>query len=221
MSFKILGASVSPFVRKVQVFCAEKGLDYTLSQVSPFSPPEGWRDISPLGKIPVLDHDGRIINDSSIICAYLEKVAPEPALIPSEPYEMARALWFEEYADSGLMPVLGSKIFQPLCLRPLLSGQAADPQAVEDARKVFDEEVTPLYTYLDQQLGGGQYFVGGRLTIADISIASITVNGRLAGFPPDAARTPAFAAYIDRMHALPSFAACIETDKKVFGARFK
>ena len=49
MSLVVLGGSVSPFVRKVRAFLAEKGLDYEHEQVNPFAGPPGWRDISPLG----------------------------------------------------------------------------------------------------------------------------------------------------------------------------
>ena len=54
MSLTLIGGSVSPFVRKVRVFCAEKNIAYDLEPVNPFAAPEGFRDISPLGRIPVL-----------------------------------------------------------------------------------------------------------------------------------------------------------------------
>ena len=54
MRYTILGSPLSPFVRKVRVFCAEKGIAYDLEPINPFSPPDGWREISPLGRIPVL-----------------------------------------------------------------------------------------------------------------------------------------------------------------------
>ena len=72
MNYTILGSPLSPFVRKVRVFCAEKGISYDLKSVSPFDPPEGWSEISPLGRIPVLalNHDDgstRYLPDSSVI----------------------------------------------------------------------------------------------------------------------------------------------------------
>ena len=42
MALTVLGGGVSPFVRKVRVFLAEKGLDYQHENVNPFGPPEGW-----------------------------------------------------------------------------------------------------------------------------------------------------------------------------------
>ena len=36
MAYRVLGANVSPFVRKVRAFLAEKGVEYELEQVNPF-----------------------------------------------------------------------------------------------------------------------------------------------------------------------------------------
>src|SRR5262249_23996214 len=94
-SLLVLGASVSPFVRKVRSFINEKGLAYEHDPVNPFSPPDGWREVSPLGRIPALRDGERTLADSSVVCAYLERRFPAPALYPSDPFEYARALWFE------------------------------------------------------------------------------------------------------------------------------
>jgi len=221
MSFKVLGGNVSPFVRKTRVFLAEKNVPYTLEQISPFAPPAGWREKSPLGKIPVLEHDGRHINDSSVICAYLEKLHPEPALFPKDPYDYARAAWFEEFMDGGVVPHAGPGVFMPLVLRPLLTQKPADEATLAAAEKVVSEQVHPLLGYLEAQLGGNEYFVGNRLTIADIAVASPFVNLRHAGYPPDAAKFPKLAAFVERMHSRPSFKACIEEERAVFGKRWR
>jgi glutathione S-transferase len=220
MAIQILGANASPFVRKVRAFCAEKGIPYELVPINPFSPPPDWREKSPLGRIPALEHDGRIVNDSSVICAYLERLHPEPALFPKDPYDYARAAWLEEYVDGAMTPIGGPKVFQPVVLRPLLSQKPAEPAAIEAAEKTVTEELGPLFAYLEAQLGAGDFFVGNRLTIADLAVATIFVNLRHAGFPPDRAKLPKLAAFIERMHARPSFKACIEEEKPAFGRRW-
>jgi glutathione S-transferase len=221
MAIKILGGNVSPFVRKVRVFCAEKGIPYELEQISPFSPPPGWREKSPLGRIPVLEHDGKIINDSSVICAYLERVQPQPALFPSDAYERARAEWFEEFMDGGVVPHAGGGVFRPMALQPVLTRKDPDAAAIAGAEKVMAEQVEPLLRYLESEIGSKEYFVGNKLTIADISVASPFVNLRHAGFPPDAKKFPKLAAFVERMHARPSFKQCIEEERVVFGKRWK
>jgi len=220
VALELLGAGVSPFVRKVRALCAEKRIDYTLTLISPFDPPEGWREISPLGKIPALRHDGRVVNDSSVICAYLERIQPEPALYPKDPYDYARALWFEEYTDGGVVPILGPNVFLPVVLRPMLARSAPAPDVIEAAEKTVKEQLAPFFAYLDSQLGDGEYFVGNALSIADLSVASVFVNMRHPGFAIDAQRFPRLAAFGGRMHARPSLATCIAEERPVFGSRW-
>jgi glutathione S-transferase len=221
MSLVVLGGSVSPFVRKVRAVLAEKGLDYTHEQVNPFAPPEGYKEISPLGKIPAFKDGDKALCDSSVICAYIEKKYPTPALYPSDPYDYARALWFEEFMDGGVVPLVGQKVFFPLVLQPIFSGGKAPSAEVEEtARKTWEEEVAPKHlAYLERQLGDREWFVGDRISIADISVASILASAYLAGYAPDRKRFPKLRAFLDRMWSRPSLKALIDADLPVFGKR--
>jgi glutathione S-transferase len=219
MSIVVLGGNVSPFVRKVRAFLAEKGQACQHEQVNPFAPPPNWREISPLGRIPALRDGDRVINDSSVICQYLERRFPEPALYPTDDYEFARALWIEEFMDGGLIPRAGSQLFLPLVLQPLMTQKPASAEAEETARKAWDEEIAPMLDYLEQQLGDGEWFAGGQLTIADLSVASPLLNARHAGFAPASARWPKLRAFLERMWSRPSFAPLIAEEMPVFGKR--
>ena len=219
MSLVVIGGSVSPFVRKVRAVLAEKGLDYQHEQVNPFSPPEGFREISPLGKIPAFRDGDRTLADSSVICSYLEKRFPTPALYPTDPYDHARALWFEEFMDGGLVPLVGPAIFMPLVLKPLMTRQEPDAATEAAAQQVWDEKAAPLFAYLEKELGDGEWFVGDRLSIADITVGSILVNPRHAGFAPERKRFPKLRAFLDRVWSRPSFKKLIDEDTPVFGKR--
>ena len=216
MSLTLIGGNVSPFVRKVRVALAEKGVDYELESVNPFSPPEGFREISPLGKIPAFRDGDRTLADSSVICAYIEHTPRSQALYPADPYEYARTIWFEEYMDAGFVPVAGPKVFFPLVLSPLMSGK--QPDEAEPLRAAA-EELPPFFDYLEGQLGETEYFAGGQLTLADISVASPFVNLRHAGVAPERARWPKLRGFLDRLLARPSFKACIEEESPIFGKR--
>ena len=77
-------------------------------------------------------------------------------------------------------------------------------------------EVPPLCEYLEAQLTG-DYFVGNRLTIADIAVASPFVNYGHAGYQVDAGRFPKLAAFVKRIHARPSFQSCLGDERKLLG----
>lgn len=220
MSLVVLGGSVSPFVRKVRVVLAEKGLDYTHEQVNPFAPPEGYRELSPLGKIPAFKDGDKALCDSSVICAYIEKKYPTPALLPSDPYDYARALWIEEFMDGGVVALIGPKVFFALVLQPILSGgKAPSAEAEAIAKKAWEEDADPHLAYLEKQLGDRAYFVGDQISLADISVASILANSWLAGYVPARKRFPKLRAFLDRMWSRPSMKALLDEDLPVFGKR--
>ena len=219
MSIVLLGANVSPFVRKVRVFLVEKGQPYELEPVNPFAPPPDWRQTSPLGRIPALRDGDRVINDSSVICQYLDRRFPEPALYPSDDYDFARALWIEEFMDAGLVPKAGSQIFLPLVLQPLLTQKPASAESEATALEVWDKEIAPMLDYLERQIGDNEWFVGGRLSIADVSVACPLVNARHAGFAPASARWPKLRAFLERIWSRPSIAPLIAEELPVFGKR--
>ncbi len=210
----LYGAFGSPFVRKAMVALTEKGIAYDHDPVVPFGPNPEYRKISPLGKIPAFRDGERTLADSSVIIAYLERTHPEPPLYPNDPYEYARALWFEEYGDGGLSPVLGAKVFFPRVIAPRFFNQPTDEAAVQ---KVLDEEVPPLLDYLETEIGDKQFLVANRFTIADIGIATVFVNFQFAGCSIDAKRWPKLAAYVGRILSRPSFKGIIDKEKAAFG----
>ncbi len=210
---KLLGAFGSPFVRKAFVALTEKGIPFEHEQTIPFGAPASFRKISPLGKIPAFQDGDRTLADSSVIIAYLEKIEPEPSLYPSDPYEYARALWFEEYGDGGLAPIIGGKIFFPKVIAPRFFKQ--EPNLAE-IQKVVDNELPPMFDYLEGELGNNEYLVGNKFSIADIGIATQFVNFMLAGYSVDAKRWPKLVAYLNRIHSRPSFKTAIDKEKAAF-----
>lgn len=215
MSIVIHGVPPSPFVRKTRVFLAEKNVPYELVMQQPFNQSAEYLAISPLGKIPCLQEGDFTVPDSSAICAYLERTNPEPALYPSDPKEFATALFLEEYADSKLAEAVGAVFFQRV-VRKYIFKQDPDEAIVEKALK---ETQPPLFDHLEGRLDdGAQAIVGGRFSIADVAIGAQLAGFVHAGESIDASRWPKFAAYVDALHARPSFKSCIEGEKQIFAS---
>ena len=212
MSLKLIGASASPFVRKARVVLAEKGLAYDHDPMVPFGVSDEYKRKHPLGKIPVLEDGERVIPDSSAICTYLEQLQPQPALYPQDPYEHARAVWFEEFADAGLINGT-APFFQERVLGPIFFKRAGDEAKVEQAAT---KTLPPLFDYLERELGDREYIVGDRFTIADVALGTQFANYAYGRGEVDTARWPKLAAYVARIHTRPSFKALIEEDRKAF-----
>jgi len=203
----IYGTKGSPFVRKVLVMLTEKNQPWELEEVNVFDPPDWFVELSPARRIPVL-RDRSIatagiagtIADSSAICGYLERRFPEPALYPQDPMEYGRALWFEEYADTLLAARIGFGLLRTLVAAPA-RGQPAD---LARARKTYHEDLPPLFTYLDGEIGDREFMVGERFSIADIALAAQLSGMRITRVPIDAQRWPNLARYTQRLLARPS-----------------
>ena len=209
------GVNASPFVRKVRVVLAEKGIEYELNPVMPLGDNPEYRRKSPLGKIPCFEDGDYVLPDSSCIAAYLERTQPEPALYPADAKEHGRALWYEEYADTKLAEVCGTVFFQRVVSAKILK-TGCDEAAVENAVK---ELQPPVFDYLEGEVEeGGEGIVGGRFGIADISLASPVVNLQHAGFDIDAARWPKLSAYVERVLARPSYKTIVEEERASFSA---
>jgi glutathione S-transferase len=218
MSLIVYGSSLSPFVRKVRVVLAEKGLDYTIEQINPFDPPPSFVEISPLKRIPVLRDTDRqepnTLPDSSVICAYLEAKWPTPALYPADPFARARALWFEEYADTQTMQSLIPVFFQRVVRR--LAGAQCDEAIVQET---LGAKVPPAFDYLETSIRHRRFFVGDDFSIADIAVAAMLANFDHAGESIDVSRWPELARFAREMHERPSFANCIAKERS-FLARY-
>lgn len=212
----VYGSTISPFVRKVVAFAAEKGLTV---EVKPSGMGRGgpeFEEASPFGKMPAFRDPGAddgcdfTISDSTAICAYLEAKHPDPALIPGEPRARARALWYEEFGDTIVMAA-GGKMFFNRLVAPKFMGRPGD-LALADAAE--QNELPPIMDYLERVApDAGGFLVEDRLTIADLAVASPFANFRYLDL--DLTRWPRATAYVDAILARPSFAGVVARDAQI------
>ena len=202
------GVNGSPFVRKLRVALAEKGIDYDLNPVMPLGQTDEYLKKSPLGKIPCYEDGSFTLPDSSCIIAYLERVHPKPALYPADPEQFGRALWYEEYCDTKLVEVLTTVFFQRF-VRPRFFKQDPDEELL---RKTLSEDLPPVLDYLEAEIGDRDVLVGTHFSVADIAATSPFVNFAHGQEKVDAGRWPKVAAYVERIHSRPSYKAIIEEE---------
>ena len=90
----VFGSTLSPFVRKVMVFGAEKGLELEWRPAGMGRGGPDFERASPFRKMPgFLDPaEDFAISDSTAIVAYLDAKHPEPNLIPTEPKARGRTI---------------------------------------------------------------------------------------------------------------------------------
>ncbi len=210
----VYGSSLSPFVRKTLAYISEKGLQVEVKQPGLRSQDPEFRAASPFGKMPGFRDGDFAISDSTAIITYLEAKHPEPCLIPAEPKARARTIWYEEFADTILVPAAAKSFFNRI-VAPRFLGQQGDLAIAEKAEK---EELPPLLDYLEKVLPDSGFLVEDRLTLADLAVASPFVNLDHLNIQLNAQAHPKLTAYASKILARPSFAQLIAAEKAFFGA---
>jgi glutathione S-transferase len=197
------------------MFLKEKGVEYEFEPTNIMPVPEGYEKISPARRIPaLLDRsvgENATLADSSVICAYLERKHPEPPLYPTDDFLYARALWFEEYADSELAGPIGMGAFRPIAFARF---QKKEPD-LDTARKTVSERLPPMFDYLEGELAGGKFLVNDQLSIADMAVANQLFNLELVVGKLDAGRWPGLADLVQRVVARPSLAESTAICRKI------
>ncbi|HUE79523.1 MAG TPA: glutathione S-transferase family protein [Sphingomicrobium sp.] len=205
----LYGSSLSPFVRKVLAFAAEKGIELDSHPVGPGDPNPDFRAASPFGKMPAFADGDYRLADSSAIVHYLEAKYPEPALIPADAKLRGQTVWFDEFADT-IVAACGAKMFFNRVVAPRFLKRPGNEDAAAAAER---DELPPILDYLETIVPGDDgYLVGDGLTLADIAVASPFANLAHLGCELDRGRRPRTCAYVERILARPSFAQWIERE---------
>jgi glutathione S-transferase len=206
---KIYGFPLSPFVRKVMVVAQEKGVEYELVPANPAQPTDEFLACSPYSKIPAIDDGGFTLADSTAIAVYLDAKHPEPALLPADPQARAKAVWFDEVADTVVMPAGAPMLFNRL-VGPKFLGQPGDEAAAQAAERAIAERLG----YIERTLGQDGW-LDGAFSLGDIAVASVLRSFAYANWTLDEAAFPKITAWYGRITARPAWQAVAETERQV------
>lgn len=217
----LYGSKLSPFVRKVLAYGAEKGLAFDLVGAGMGRGGAEFLEASPFGKIPGFRDSGAdggrdfCISDSSAIITYLEAKYPEPNMIPTDPIARARTIWYEEFGDTILFAT-GAKVFFNRFVAPRFLKIEGDAAIADRAVAV---ELPPLLDYLERVVPASGFLIEDRITLADFAVVSPLVNLAHVDVTIDPARWPKAAAYVAGIVARPSFAELIAVETQMIAQR--
>lgn len=146
-----------------------------------------------VGEVPVIEHEGTVVSDSSDIVRYLDRVFPEPPLYPAGARDRALCHVLEDWADESLYffelwfrfmlphnagessrsatqsepPLLrrAAEAALPTLVRNVLRAQGIGRKDPEQVLADFARHVDALAALLE-----GDWLIGGAPTIADIAV---------------------------------------------------
>ena len=150
----------------------------------PMKAPE-YLAINPMGKVPALVHDGRVVTEYAAICAYLADAFPETGLAPRDRSSYYRWLFF------------GSGPFEATVIMKALGFEVPENRR---GTVGFGSIATTLDA-LETQLERTPYLAGDSFSAADVSTGSQIGWGlRFGTIEP----RPALQAYWDRISGRPA-----------------
>lgn len=96
MRLRFVGSKLCPFVQRNLIVLRAKDVDVELLWIDLFDKPKWLFEMSPSGKVPLLEVDGEILAESNVINEFLEEVFLQPNLHPGSPVRRAfQRMWIE------------------------------------------------------------------------------------------------------------------------------
>ncbi len=154
-NIKLLSSKFSPYSHRVEMALIEKNIPYEKEIIDLQNKPEKFVEDSPLGKVPLIYFDDKILFESIAICEYLEEAFVESPLHPSDIFIKAtHRAWME--LSNSLMAATFGLIW-------------SKNQLEFDQKKI---EIDLRLKALDRYLKFSPYFEGEKFHLVDICLAS-------------------------------------------------
>ncbi|CAK9143448.1 unnamed protein product [Ilex paraguariensis] len=150
---------VSPFCLRAKIALAEKGVAFVEQEEDLFGgKSELLLKSNPVyQKVPVLLHNGKPMCESTIIVHYIDETWPSPPLLPTCPYERARARFWADFIDKKVFEA-GGKTWQ----------------SKGEEKEVAKKEFLEILKVLEGALGEKDYFGGDSFGFVDIIAIPLT-----------------------------------------------
>jgi glutathione S-transferase len=152
--------------------------------------------MSPTRTTPVLETERGYLVESNAILVYLAAGTP---LLPEDPFELAQVVRWLVYEQTDVVPTMGGLRFRLLVGRL----QPGDPEAIRRRTEALD-----VLRLLDDHLAERDFFVAGRLTVADVAVYGYTHLAHEAGV--DMSPYPSLRAWFGRLEEQPGYVEDVE-----------
>lgn len=161
--------------------------------------------MNPVGKVPVLEHDGECLFESGAICRYVAGVERSP-LYPADKLQRARVDQWMTYFTCHPGRWLTSMYFERI-IKPLVGMGAADEAKCEEASKFLHQQLKVLETWL----GSHEWLANDTFSIAEPFALAYMEQTNSIGYSLD--NYPSVKAWFERLENREATAAVRELVK--------
>jgi glutathione S-transferase len=233
--FELYHHGSSVCAAKVRLVLGEKGLDWAghyidILKGEQFDP--AYIKLNPKAVVPTLVHDGLVVTESTVICEYLDDVAPTPALRPSTAGERAAMRLWTKAVDEDMHPACAEITFA-CCHRHIVRrlgaegvkhfldstpAQSVTPQWHARKKEIvnsgFDapDIARPFALYdrylqkMEDTLADSRWLAGDTFSLADVGMAPYLNRLDMLGMLSEwTRRRPRVADWFARVQSRPTF----------------
>lgn len=164
---KLYSLGFSPTCQRVFATLAHKGVAYDTVDVdiTQKERPAEFTAISPFGKVPVLQHDGHTLIESTVICEYIDEVWPEPAMLPKSAAGRAEARQWIQFVNRAIVD---------------RDGEMVHVEREKAGKQALCAKILADLHHLDRALDGRPgLFFGDALSLVDVNIAPFAPGIRI------------------------------------------
>lgn len=154
---KLYGLRLSNYYSLTKALLIEKGLEFEEVKAPP-SQDEAYLQRSPMGKMPSIEVDGRFLSESLAIFTYVERLKPEPALLPSDPFAAGKVM------ELVCHTMLDVELVARRCLPELLFGNPVSDETKEQVKADLAKGIKAV----SRLCVCDPYAAGAEFTIADL-----------------------------------------------------
>jgi glutathione S-transferase len=232
MTFKLYNAPQSTCSQRVRFVLNAKGLAFSEIKLDLLAGDQlkpDYLKLNPNGVVPTLDHDGAVVIDSSVICEYLDEIAPAPKdFTPHDPVLRAKMRSLMHFIDE--MPAAAVRVptfnlaflprfaamsedefmafaeSKPLRREFMLAmGRTGFPQKDMDSAMA---RLRRTYERMDGEIekSGGPWLLGAKISLADVMVMPAVVRMADLGEAGAWEDLPRVQRWYEAIRAEPAFA---------------
>ncbi|KAJ2960372.1 hypothetical protein NQ176_g11056 [Zarea fungicola] len=167
---KLYGGWFCPFVQRSWIVLEEKRISYQYVEINPYKKEASFLAMNPRGLVPTLavsanrhGAEQKPLFESNIICEFLDEEFSDeskygPRLLPTVPYERARARLWIDHISSKIIPAFYR----------LLQHTDDKSYTLDDAREQLQTHIRAFMNEMDPD---GPFFLGEHLSLVDVCLA--------------------------------------------------
>jgi maleylacetoacetate isomerase len=202
MSITVYGYWRSSATWRVRIALGLKGIDYTVVPVHlVLNEQHSQEHLSrnPLGQVPAVEIDGRMLTQSVALLEYLEETYPSPALLPETALDRAYVRQAVEVINSGIQPLQNLDTLRRLQSEYGVERPSWKPWAGHFIQRGFEALETIVAPH------AGTYAFNEQITFIDVCLVPQVYNAHR--FEVDMAQFPTLERIAKSASLLPAFKA--------------